>query len=95
MLGSVHNRDLSIQESQMVIDKLIDNPEIKDTLVQNSSTSEFVAHSTTTHRFYNTRLYYLLCLPQYYFANGTMGIIVFLCVLMQAGQCHQGTENLP
>ena len=37
MMGSVDSRDLSIQESQMVIDKLIDNPEIKDTLVQNTS----------------------------------------------------------
>jgi predicted transcriptional regulator len=34
MMGSVNSRDLSIQERQMVIDKLIDNPEIKDTLVQ-------------------------------------------------------------
>ncbi len=37
MMWSVHSRNLSIQERRMVIDKLIDNPEIKDTLIQTAA----------------------------------------------------------
>ena len=34
IVQSADNRDLSAQECQMIIDELIDNPEIKDMLVQ-------------------------------------------------------------